>query len=65
MCPKMEVYLKEKKTLAGLYLQYLDISEGHMIYSICSRVRSRIHNHFLDVIKARIKKEHFFFLLFD
>lgn len=70
MCPKMEVYLKGKKkkkkpTLAGLYLQHLDISEEHMIYSVCSQVGVRIYNHFLDVTKAHIKKDHFFFLLFD
>lgn len=30
---EMEVHLKEK-ALPGLYLQYLDISEGHIISSM-------------------------------
>lgn len=60
----MEVHLKDK-ALPGLYLQYLDISEGHIISSICSWVRARIHSHIWDAVKAHIKKKHFFFLLFD
>lgn len=60
----MEVHLKEQ-TLLGLYLQYVDISEGCMVYSMCSCIATRIQNRILDGMKAHIKKEHFFFRLFD
>lgn len=52
---------KKKPTLAGLYLQHLDISEEHMIYSVCSRVGVRIYNHFLDVTKACYQERPFLF----
>lgn len=61
---EMKVHLKEK-ALPGLYLQYLDISERHVICSICFWVKERIYRHIWDTVKAYIKKEHFFFLPFD
>lgn len=54
---KTDIHLKAK-TLLGPYLQHRDISEGHMVCSMCSWCRRRRHNGILDAVKARIEKEH-------
>lgn len=57
----MGVHLKGK-ALPGIYLQDLDIHEGHIICTICfGSVRARTHGHVLDAVEAHSKKEHFFF----
>lgn len=55
------VHLKGK-ALPEIYLQDLDIHEGHAICSVCfGSVGARTRGHVLDAVNAHSKKEHFFF----